>query len=70
MRILVITESNWVHIGLAGAWECLIAYDSLLFGLVISKIVRDRGRGTPGIVGLNSTPSLQSLIIRDGKRII
>ncbi|PPQ84517.1 hypothetical protein CVT25_007625 [Psilocybe cyanescens] len=53
--------------GLAGSWECLIAYDSLVFGLILHKILRDRIRKLPAI-GPDRLP-LRSLLLRDVTRI-
>jgi hypothetical protein len=49
--------------GLAGAWEALFAYDTLVFGLTLYKtynVSRQRDLGTSDL-------SLTALLLRDGK---
>ncbi|PPQ78131.1 hypothetical protein CVT25_015656 [Psilocybe cyanescens] len=62
LQHLMVVRSAYLMKRLAGAWECLIIYDSLIFGLILHKILRDRTR-LPTI-GLNRL-SLRSLLLRD-----
>ncbi|KAF9446625.1 hypothetical protein P691DRAFT_794253 [Macrolepiota fuliginosa MF-IS2] len=55
------------HIGLAGAWEALFAYDSMIFGLTLYKTWSTRGRRYwYGSSGGGSVPLLVTVVLRDG----
>jgi len=49
--------------GIAGAWEALFVYDSILFGFTLYKTLKERHDHR--ITGINVT--LISLILRDGE---
>ncbi|KAJ8073353.1 hypothetical protein PM082_011625 [Marasmius tenuissimus] len=51
---------------LAGAWEALFAYDTILFGLTVYKTWTARPRWTPGLRERHVTLPLVTLIFRDG----
>lgn len=52
-------------VGLAGAWEALLVYDSILFALTMVKTWR--GRHDHGVTRI-SVPIIR-LIFRDGERL-
>lgn len=52
-----------IFIGLAGAWEALFVYDSILFGLTMAKTWK--GRHEFAII--RASVPIISLIFRDGK---
>lgn len=65
--MIIIHDYDCLHVELASGWGCLVAYDSILLGLLLHKIVEDRTYNLP-VIGMGR-PSLRYLLLRDGRHI-